>query len=147
MRGIRALPPVEDPDPESAHAGAVATAGGWNPVQGVVFASGSLLVLAGLVLLIHSYLGWNVFEIRVPTAADIQLYIDESDAWNNEQRWNFWKYAVEQGLPPGMTEYQSALYVMGVLERRMMIGGCMIAAGTVIALCSLAFGRRNTAGV
>ena len=134
MRGIRALKPVAETQPEQASA--PRSSSEWSSLQGAVFGIGLLtFFLAGCVA---AYNGLVLSQIVVqePTASDFERADAVFDALPPEKMYEVYMHARDEGLgSPQAPDYVIAKQVRNYY-RRLMIGGLVVAGIGVLAAAS-----------
>jgi len=138
LRGLRDL------EPAASDAASQATRV-WTPIHGVLFASGLLAAVLGLLVALYS--AWMFSGVQVYTVDQSDALLEHDavhiDSYTPEQLLDDWKMMVAQGLGPKMTmPWEQARQASDYYRWQAIVAGAIAAVGAVTAVTVLFVGRK-----
>lgn len=138
LRAIRQLPPATNvSNPQKARLPT------WNPIKGVLFAVGAVLVIVGVATAVYSYSIYQQASAFQPSETAYSETLVMIDKMTPSEVFDAWHHITEQGLEPaGSSPFAKAQEVALEKRRMMSIAVAMTVAGLLCALVP-AFLRRS----
>ena len=117
----------------------------WNPLRGISFALGLVLVALGLLAAAGGVIGWTLIDTTEPPAEDLEPVLASIAPLGPSNTWDIWVDMRDKGLGPYyVPPHVVARRVAQNLSWLMTIGLVVAAVGAVVSTASMriAKGRR-----